>query len=187
MSYRCLKYIKFSIELLEFCDAELTWCGKPTEDAYSSGHLALSHFGTCKCSKRPMYPELVLFPDFWVSNIPRYFCFCFVRLNWILCYRGDFCSTELTHVRQNWLLWYRIEFWVTKLTSVQQIWPLCNFEGSSMVVTGILSNNMNHSSSLMLHDILEDDHIQWQPPLIRLYISFDPVTKQDLLPNLTFT
>ena len=25
---------------------------------------------------RPMSPELVLFPDFWVSNIPRYFCFC---------------------------------------------------------------------------------------------------------------
>ena len=25
---------------------------------------------------RPISPELVLFPDFWVSNIPRYFCFC---------------------------------------------------------------------------------------------------------------
>ena len=25
-------------------------CGMPTEDAYSSGHLVLSHFGTCKCS-----------------------------------------------------------------------------------------------------------------------------------------
>ena len=24
---------------------------------------------------RPISPELVLFPDFWVSNIPRYFCF----------------------------------------------------------------------------------------------------------------
>ena len=29
---------------------------------------------------RPIYPELVLFLDFWVSNIPRYFCFCFT--NW---------------------------------------------------------------------------------------------------------
>ena len=26
---------------------------------------------------RPVSPELVLFPDFWVSNIPRYFCFPF--------------------------------------------------------------------------------------------------------------
>ena len=26
------------------------WCGMTTEDAYSSGHLVLSHFGTCKCS-----------------------------------------------------------------------------------------------------------------------------------------
>ena len=25
-------------------------CGMPTEDAYSSGHLVLSHFGTCMCS-----------------------------------------------------------------------------------------------------------------------------------------
>ena len=25
---------------------------------------------------RPISPELVLFLDFWVSNIPRYFCFC---------------------------------------------------------------------------------------------------------------
>ena len=25
---------------------------------------------------RQMSPELVLFPDFWVSNIPQYFCFC---------------------------------------------------------------------------------------------------------------
>ena len=26
---------------------------------------------------RPISPELVLFLDFWVSNFPRYFCFCF--------------------------------------------------------------------------------------------------------------
>ena len=25
-------------------------CGMPTEDAYHSGHLVLSHFGTCMCS-----------------------------------------------------------------------------------------------------------------------------------------
>ena len=25
-------------------------CGMPTGDAYSSGHLVLSHFGTCECS-----------------------------------------------------------------------------------------------------------------------------------------
>ena len=25
---------------------------------------------------RPISPDLVLSPDFWVSNIPRYFCFC---------------------------------------------------------------------------------------------------------------
>ena len=30
---------------------------------------------------RPISPELVLFLDFWVTNIPRYFCFCFINLN----------------------------------------------------------------------------------------------------------
>ena len=24
---------------------------------------------------RPIYPEFVLFPDFWISNIPQYLCF----------------------------------------------------------------------------------------------------------------
>ena len=30
---------------------------------------------------RPISPELVLFLDFWVSNIPRYFCFCLSSLS----------------------------------------------------------------------------------------------------------
>ena len=30
---------------------------------------------------RPISPELVLFPDFWVSNIPRYFCFLLWNTN----------------------------------------------------------------------------------------------------------
>ena len=30
---------------------------------------------------RPISPELVLFLDFWVSNIPRYFCFCLFIMN----------------------------------------------------------------------------------------------------------
>ena len=29
----------------------------------------------CVLMLRPISPELILFPDFWVSNIPRYFCF----------------------------------------------------------------------------------------------------------------
>ena len=30
---------------------------------------------------RPISLELVLFLDFWVSNIPRYVCFCFVQMD----------------------------------------------------------------------------------------------------------
>ena len=32
----------------------------------------------CVLMSRPISLELVLFPDFWVSNIPRYFLFCFI-------------------------------------------------------------------------------------------------------------
>ena len=35
--------------------------------------------------------------------------------------------------------------------------------------------------SRMLHDILEDDHIQWHPPLMRHYTNFLPFTDLDLI------
>ena len=38
----------------------------------------------------------------------------------------------------------------------------------------------------MLHDILDDDHIQWHPPLIGNYTNFWPLLIWTLLPNLTF-
>ena len=48
----------------------------PTEDAYSSGHLILSNFGTCKCSNvETNLSWTCLVSGLWVSKIPRYFCF----------------------------------------------------------------------------------------------------------------
>ena len=38
----------------------------------------------------------------------------------------------------------------------------------------------------MLHDILDNDHIQWHPPLIRHYTNFWPLLIWTLLPNMTF-
>ena len=38
----------------------------------------------------------------------------------------------------------------------------------------------------MLHDILDDDHIQWHPPLIGHYTNFWPLLILTLWPNLTF-
>ena len=40
--------------------------------------------------------------------------------------------------------------------------------------------------SRILHDILDDDHIQWHPPLIGHYTNFWPLLICTLLPNLTF-
>ena len=38
----------------------------------------------------------------------------------------------------------------------------------------------------MLHDILEDDHIQWHPPLMRHYTNFWPFTDLDLITEFDF-
>ena len=48
----------------------------PTGDAFSSGHLVLSHFGTCMCSNvesNLSWTNLV--SELLTSNIPRYFYF----------------------------------------------------------------------------------------------------------------
>ena len=45
-------------------------------DTWSCPALELA----CILTLRPISPELVLFPDFWVSNIPRFLCFA--PLHW---------------------------------------------------------------------------------------------------------
>ena len=52
-------------------------------DTWSCPTLGL----VCVLMSRPISPELVLFPDFWVSNIPRYFCFALKPVV------HDFCFT----------------------------------------------------------------------------------------------
>ena len=51
---------------------------------------------------------------------------------------------------------------------------------------GDLTEQYEVPLSRMLHDILDDDHIQWHPPLIRHYTNFWPLLIWTLLPNLTF-
>ena len=51
---------------------------------------------------------------------------------------------------------------------------------------GDLTKQYEVPLSRMLHDILDDDHIQWHPTLIEHYTSFWPLLIWTLLPNLTF-
>ena len=66
------------------------WINLQNHMGFAWTYLVLSHFGTFMCSmSSPISPELVLFPDFWVSNIPRYFCFASLRV------KADECSANL--------------------------------------------------------------------------------------------
>ena len=38
----------------------------------------------------------------------------------------------------------------------------------------------------MLHDILDDDHIQWHPPLMGHYTKFLTVTDRDVITEFDF-
>ena len=51
------------------------WCGMPTGDAYSSGHLFRSHLGLAYVLlvETNSFPNLSLFPGLCSSNLPRYF------------------------------------------------------------------------------------------------------------------
>ena len=51
---------------------------------------------------------------------------------------------------------------------------------------GDLTNQYEVPVSRMLHDILDNDHIQWHPPLIGHCTNFWPLLIWTLLPNLTF-
>ena len=46
---------------------------------------------------------------------------------------------------------------------------------------GDLTKQYEVPLSRMLHDILEDDHLQWHPPLMRHYTNFLPFTDLDLI------
>ena len=50
---------------------------------------------------------------------------------------------------------------------------------------GDLTKQYEAPLSRMLHDILDDDHIQWHSPLIGHYTNFWPLLIWTLLPNLT--
>ena len=51
---------------------------------------------------------------------------------------------------------------------------------------GDLTKQYEAPLSRMLHDILDDDHIQWHPPFIGHCTNFWPLLIWTLLPNLTF-
>ena len=70
-------------------------CGWPTEDAYSSGHLILSHLGLAfVLMLRPFFSKLVMSTDLLGFEHPSVLLFCFEWLNqdpsiWSICPREN--------------------------------------------------------------------------------------------------
>ena len=53
-------------------------------DTWSCPTLGLAYV----LMSRPIFPELVLSPDFWISNTPRYFSFASCHLPWLQSYES---------------------------------------------------------------------------------------------------
>ena len=71
--YRFWPYYLIMEVSIERCNG----CGYPTEDAYSSGHLVLSHLGlACVLMLRPFFPELVMSTDLLSVEHPSVLLFC---------------------------------------------------------------------------------------------------------------
>ena len=77
--YRTGLYYRFCpyYQILEVSIEHCNGCGKPTEDAYSSEHLVLSHLGLVfVLMLRLFFPELVMSANY-LSFISRYFYFAY--------------------------------------------------------------------------------------------------------------
>ena len=61
---------------------------------------------------RLISPELVLFPDFWVSNIPRYFCFAFKNIS-VRTFSGSLFWTDSFRIATEPAFWQSLPsyFW----------------------------------------------------------------------------
>ena len=65
----------------------MNWCTvtvAPTIEHHSGHSPTLANQRWDQVPKRPIFLEVVLFPDFWVSNNPRYFCFAWLAIRQVL-------------------------------------------------------------------------------------------------------
>ena len=113
-------------------------------DAYSSGHLVLSHLGlACVLMLKPISPELVMFSDFEfqishgtsislcscnyekpIWTLPFWQKINFVSQKSILCHKNKCCATKVNFVTQKSHLIYKSQFCYTNFNSVSQNWLL---------------------------------------------------------------
>ena len=132
-------------------------CGMPTEDAYSSGHLVLSHFGTCICSNVETNPSrtcLVSGPLNFEHPSVLLFCFkCIVcshyfvvsrRLNFTLSLLCPWfvtilvCRAEIIKIRNKRLASRFIVITHTKRINVDCIMHFLLTEGFGLILYDIL-------------------------------------------------
>ena len=92
---------------------------------------------------RPISPELVLFLDFWVSNIPRYFCFCFSINFFNFCWwRIPLSMTPLQRIGVHWLYVKKPELENKSLSKKMDRWIILLLN-----IVSLLTNNDNSWST----------------------------------------
>ena len=99
-------------------------------DTWSCPTLGLA----CVLMSRPISPELVFSPDFWISNTPRYFSFAFNTENFdaLKCYESTEVDRRTWLVVKSTLRWsgvlYQKDLWCRdKTTKMRFFWWLLFF------------------------------------------------------------
>ena len=128
--YRTGLYYRFwpYCQILEVSIKHCNGCGKPTEDAYSSGHLVLSHLGLAFILMlRPFFPEFVMSTDLLSFEHPSVLLFCFaLTLSNLWCYNWYYIKSKINKNYKNWL-WAGFVYFFAKINAEIQTKNICSF------------------------------------------------------------
>ena len=119
----------------------------------------------CVLMSKPISPELVLFPDFWVSNTPRYFCFAFklqrrlwaLYIIWVISISNGISTWSIRYTEANigWLVVLRILRRFSGISATSRLgsrrWPIYEIQrarpGIELRTPCSASQELNHSTT----------------------------------------
>ena len=142
-------------------------CGMPTEDAYSSGHLVLSHFGTCMCSNvetNLSWTCLVSGPLNFEHPSVLLFCLAYdaQKMSWTRKSCAGLDSDIPSEKRSNLSYWIYIALFVLSLNETQKNYTWCMV---SLSRDTYLVNTRNYPSLTIqffvkLHSVVQEASVR---------------------------